>query len=687
MQSELVLENEPRLSYRLSGAPLLSKLMPICFWAFLIITALAVFIPLNPSMPSRGIDPSYAFAMNQAVARHLSFGREIVFTYGPYASIGTRMYDPVTDRRMMLGSLLLGVCYVTGLMFVARGRRRYLLAILLFFFATFASVELLLLSYPFLLVLCVFKQAGHDDADLNWRQLAAAVVMWFALGLLPVVKGTFLVPFAASIGLPFVFLLYRKRYRYAFLSVLIPIAASLTFWLIAEQSLRNIPSFIGGNLALTSGYTEAMSTSWSVLPAIVGDGLVTLFLAISVLTLISVSRSAHFAASAKWTLSLLYALFLLVAFKHGFVTTSNLSTAFAALATFILIIGLLHLDRVVVWSLGAAIVLTAGTSIIRDPVLGQQVHQRFGVGAAWTGGAGRTDILAFCLRRAMEAYSRSTYKRTWSTYTGAWKGAVSRMVNDDLETRFAAAKSNIKSSYPLPVLEGSADIYQYDQSVLLASDNAWNPRPVLQGYTAYTPALARLDEQHLRGRNAPDWVFFDLQTIDGRLPSLDDGLSWPALLDNYTFVSNSGQFVVMRKNHALRPSSHYDNVATGKYKTGATIVLPNTEGLIFAQLDLKPTLIGRLLTELFNPPELHIVVGLQSGKTKSFRVISNMTRTDVLLSPLVSSTGEFADLMAGGGHSLDEDRVRTISVAPSYGGSLYWSGTYALTLKRYVGVS
>jgi hypothetical protein len=106
---------------------------------------------------------------------------------------------------------------------------------------------------------------------------------------------------------------------------------------------------------------------------------------------------------------------------------------------------------------------------------------------------------------------------------------------------------------------------------------------------------------------------------------------------------------------------------------------------VFAEVDLKPTLAGRLLIALFTPPQLHIVLGLENGKTRTFRVVSEMMRTGVLLSPLVSNTGEFASLMARSKHPQDEDRVRTISIAPSYGGSVYWSGTYELTLKRYVG--
>jgi hypothetical protein len=40
------------------------------------------------------------------------FGRDLIYSYGPYASVGTRTYSPATDALMMLASSLLaaGLC-------------------------------------------------------------------------------------------------------------------------------------------------------------------------------------------------------------------------------------------------------------------------------------------------------------------------------------------------------------------------------------------------------------------------------------------------------------------------------------------------------------------------------------------------------------------------------------------------
>lgn len=57
----------------------------------ILITAIAALalclsiIPINASMPGAGLDESWPYALNEAVAHHLVFGRDVLFTFGPLA--------------------------------------------------------------------------------------------------------------------------------------------------------------------------------------------------------------------------------------------------------------------------------------------------------------------------------------------------------------------------------------------------------------------------------------------------------------------------------------------------------------------------------------------------------------------------------------------------------------------------
>jgi hypothetical protein len=343
------------------------------------------------------------------------------------------------------------------------------------------------------------------------------------------------------------------------------------------------------------------------------------------------------------------------------------------------------MDRFLLAAMSIAILLTIVTAGQGDAVLNKEVHERFGPGVTWSGEK-RPDIFQFCLDRAIGAYSRTTYLNTWKTYSAVWDGIHSRMSqSDDLAVRYRQALEDIRNDYPLPVLKGAGDVYSYEQSVLLASGNAWDPRPVFQSYSAYTPELAMVNEQHLRGLGAPDWALIDLESIEGRLPSLDDGASWPALFDNYAFISYDRHYVLMQRRQAVQQESRFEEIVRETCETGKTVAIPETNGLLFAAIDLKPTLLGRLLTVAFNPPQLHIVLHLSNGQTKRYRVVAGMMSTGFLLSPFVSDTKAFASLADGMNSPESGESVDSISIEPSYGHSLFWSGTYGLTLKKYVG--
>jgi hypothetical protein len=713
MHAQLIASKHPGHKDLPTDSVRLAKLQRILLATFVTLTTLAIFVPLNPDMPDKGIDRSWVSAMreargnaeqvmslarldqsweitmNEAVARRLRFGKEIIFTVGPYASIYTRLFHPATDRLMVFGGLLIGLSYVVALLYLARGRKPYLLLILMLFLATFPNRDALLFSYPFLVIACALRFTGSDDfkkdANLDWRYILPIVVMFSALSLLPLIKGSLVVPVGLSLAILYALLLYRFPFKQSVPLLLVPVSATIAFWIISGQSLSDFPAYLRGISFLTSGYTEAMSIPFLNWPGKTGYGFLVAYLIVSALIFVSIIRSTQLTVRSKWFLGFLCAVFLLIAFKHGFVRTDHIAIAFDSVVIIIVTIGFLYTDKYLIGSLLISAFLVVGINFRQDPVLIKEVREKFGTGTV-VGHGHRLEILAFISKGATGTLSRVTYKSTINTYSSEWDGIYARLTDrNGLQNRFTRAMETLGNEYPLPALKGNGDVYSYEQAVLLASNNAWNPRPIFQSYSAYTPTLARLNEQHLRGTNAPDWVLIDLMTIDGRLPSLDDGMSWPALLENYTFVSFDGQFVLMRRNQVAQTTSTLSVIRQEKDEAGFTVALPDVDGPLFAEVELKPTLLGKLLIALFKPPQLDIKLSLKNGETMTYRVISNMMETGFIVSPLVSNTQEFGYLAVDNQSFMDERKVEAFSIVPSYGGSVLWSGTYTLTLKTYNG--
>src|SRR5271166_5041645 len=100
----------------------------------------------------------------------------------------------------------------------------------------------------------------------------------------------------------------------------------------------------------------------------------------------------------------------------------------------------------------------------------------------------------------------------------------------NLDAAYERSVARIRSGWPLPKVPGDADIYPFDQLVLFASGNRYDPRPEFQSLTAYTPYLIERNVAFLKSPTAPATIFFNVEPIDGRLEAFEDGASWPDLL-------------------------------------------------------------------------------------------------------------------------------------------------------------
>src|ERR1700730_16822454 len=87
---------------------------------FAAITIIGLIVPLNPAMPRGGLDPSWVMSMNEAAAGHMRFGRDVIFTFGPYAVLYSEFYHPALDRLVLLSSFIFALCYLGALLYLVR---------------------------------------------------------------------------------------------------------------------------------------------------------------------------------------------------------------------------------------------------------------------------------------------------------------------------------------------------------------------------------------------------------------------------------------------------------------------------------------------------------------------------------------------------------------------------------------
>jgi hypothetical protein len=616
----------------------------------LCLVILAVFIPLNPSMPSSGTDMSWMMAMNQAVAQHLVFGRDIIFTYGPYASIYTKVYHPATDRLMIWGSALLGVSYFGLLLLLGTERKFYGVALYGLFLACLVnSRDALLFTYPLILALVAYRITLPEDHTMKLRltkSLETGLMLLLAsLGLLPLTKGS-LSPLCGVIAVLCCVLFWRAEQKIlAGAVILVPAVSCVLLWVLAGQPVTALPRFFLSTQQIISGYTEAMAAE--------GDPFEWfLYLLAWATVLLVVVWTAHGRRSSRWFLVGCYGMFLFTVFKVSFIRHEKWHD------------------------------VTAGSSILAAALLLMFV---VGEKRALAPLAMATFVWAYTNHSNVKAMMDDISLNSGVTFQGAFLGVRARLKAGQLEKEYKEHIAAIQKEFPVDRMPGTTDIYSYNQSWLLASENTWVPRPVVQSYSAYTAKLAELDRRHVESKSAPDNILFRVEPINGHLPSLEDGLSWPALINGYAPWKLDGQGLYMRRRPAaqnsIAPMQH--DLYESRYEFGEEVSLPESDDPLFARIETKATFIGRILSALFKPPgQLRITLRLRDGRGITYRAISDVMRTDFLISPLVDGTEQFAVLAAGRNKYLVANRVKSIILWSDDRQGWFWNRAYTLSLRK-----
>lgn len=577
------------------------------------IYVVGTMMPLHPQMPSAGLDPSWMFAMNQTVANGLVFGRDSIFTFGPYAAIYTHVYHPATDTIALAGSLSISIALLLTL-FALSDKNGYRAAYLAPIIFSLVSTDTILIAFPFLSVLlCSKSQEHHPHSGSRQAAWYSAILMCaLAMAVLPFIKGTF----AISSGLCFLFsmilLLGKREFLLANTFLCIFISGAAIFWLAAGQPLLAAPSYFSNIGKIISGYTEAMAY---------GGGAkrlfeVTCYLVLSYYTLKLWLRSltAEHDSLTRLIIAATLLLTLFMACKAGFVRhdAAHVLTAFGAilfLSWLSLFLGKSNANLILT-SVALFALLWASTNYSNLSLFGILKHA------------------------ATSAPQQITF------------GISDRLMQKhELELQYADALFNMRQTDKFPVLDGTIDIYPTDQALVLAAGMRWSPRPIMQSYSAYTPALTEINKNHLADTSAPDNIIFSVAPINDRHPAMDDGPSWPYLLSNYQPTQKVGDYILLQhKPLQERTTPKASILSQYAFKLGSDVLLPNNTAVVWATIDVRPTLLGKLAILAFKTSRLGMSVEMENSKKVTYRFIPEMAQSLFMLSPAIQTTDDFLNL-------------------------------------------
>jgi hypothetical protein len=465
--------------------------------------------------------------------------------------------------------------------------------------------------YP-LATLSIFLKFDNQTWRLIFLGYAAIVG-----GILSCVKFTmFLVAFPTIISTDI--LLFKESRRIVTLPLFC--VTYCTILLIQGATFESCVSYVSRSLIIAAGYSEAMISS-RPLPGFLFGLAILLMIATLMLTFtILFVRETSKIYKALYIVCCGCSIFL--AFKHGFVRhdghVQSLFLTLSHVAAYQLIIVSFwktYQLRQVAFFITCFLLILLGSSIV------------------------------------IPLNSKSLAHRLCQSWIN-----LKTLLSQDKKQMIFEEKRNKLAIYD-PVLFDNAivDSYPWDQTEIIMSGLNYQPRPVPQSYTAYTPELLRINAESLLETGAPDYLFWQVKSIDERLPMLMDGLSWPIVLRNYapeTKGELENEILLRKQNMGLNVAPGLKLIENHKLQFENFVDIHRKDEIIWATVDVEYTWLGKLVKLFWRPPSIFMNLKLESTmdgiKYKSrperrARFIPGMAKTPFLISPLIYGS-KFADL-------------------------------------------
>jgi hypothetical protein len=572
-----------------------------------------------------GIGFSWHAALQIAVSEGDIFGQDFVFTYGPLGYLLIRA--PINKSALLLYDLYV-LCSLLSIYRTVLPRRPRALDVVLLFELAFVTRVCLSVGPAVALftILCYWLWQTYDRGQPMAAAcgLFAAVVLFFG----KVNYGLVVLPLVPAYAIA---ILVMGRRRTLGAAMLFGFPALL--WLGARIWHVDLAQYIRLGIEFVAGYSEALSISPGA-SRYAGWGrwaVAVLFLFAACAVAIMGRRRLPLRDQAIFLPLLGLALLLL--YKNAYTRADELHVEqFPAGLPLLLAVWLIAwrgattVRYLVLASLSYAIVLLVAKTAI------------LGLGD-WT------EQTPYC-------YLRQAISQDWHE-----DGAA---LADKLSSRYPEAR--IPAEIRSRIGAAPVDVMPWEASLAVVNHLNYQPRPVIQSYTAYTPLLDRLNARCLEWANAPDYLLYvcgPINALNDRPAAWDDSQAKMALVENYSHDADfklplpatiwpggtqsdpARVFVLKRTPHCRRL------VTVAEHEVAMTLdeelPIPATSNLLFLTLDVQRTVPGQLKAAALSPDILNVVCRYQDGSQANYRAVLPILQGGVLINRRVESADEIGN--------------------------------------------
>jgi hypothetical protein len=584
--------------------------------------------------PDSYLDASWQEMLIQAHASGLQFGRDIIFTWGPWGFLCNGYHLGRLEAAPILfwqtaGQFLIAYALATLTRKLVPWRR-------IAFVCAFLAFHWLFLDTAYFVLVTLVGVAGLMDRDSSVLRMVAWTIV---LGFVSQLKFTYLMIAAAAALASMAYWAGRgdwRRVGAVACGYLVSVAGA---WMAAGQHLDNLYPFVRRSLEISSGYADAMGLDESWATFISG----ATFAVVCVLFVWRAWRTAAEPVFGKCASGLL-AFLLFVAWKESFIRADQLALGGHVFGFFCYILilapvlpGLLFPGRRWHWfdlSLPLGLIAFAWF----DPEYYRQAPL-----VMW-----------------QRAYGNTLTLRHLSTRSDEWQQSLEKA--GELESLPAIRRA---------VGRGTVDVYNFNLGKALLNGMSISARPIFQSYSAYSPSLEGWNLRFYQSEHAPDFLLWNDDGVDVRYPGQDDARLVAGLPGHYEPVLSERGYWLFRKLSPLA-RAHLDLRMVIKRSLAISEELPMPEGIdhaLWLRVQAVPNNLGRLRALLYRPALINLSTTGIDGARSVWRLLPRVAADGFILAPRLEGGSDVAALMSGDARTW----VRSIHFEAPAGQEEFWS--------------
>ena len=481
-----------------------------------------------PLMPSAELDPSWRMALGYFFENNMQFGRDVAFTYGPLGFIMGKTFSGLQFWSLIAGQLTLAIISATvilrqGLRISGYNRILYVIFVLLFGSLYEDALHMIVLT------ILGFELLRLKDSPRYWyiALIGAVLAFYSQIKFTDLLLAVFIVFLVLGYGI------WKRKWNAAACLGASFLIVYLGIWISCGQSLSNIPAYLRSSWEISQGYQWAMGVPtpdrmlWKGLFVLVG-------LIVYAATHLRINPHKPRAIANV----LLLGAFVYLNWKHGFVRADG---------------------HMIGFFFCALLPITAYPHLLDDSERLSKLHRwgfilLFGM-TIWALDSVRLHIISNSLANFQnKIWSNVNSIADWENMRDGYRDqlGLSRMGTDMPQTREMVA-------------ENTVDILGSQQGVAIFNRFNYRPRPVIQGYSTFTPLLAGLNGDFYASDAAPQYVLMKIQSIDHRLPAMDDSHILRLLPHRYDYSHTETGFLIWKRKEGAFNADTADPDLLKKY--------------------------------------------------------------------------------------------------------------------------